>query len=147
MKSNNFKQIKQEAWEFYKEWRKEKTYCPALKAEIRVSLKGWYHLLGTKSTKPRPRSDQIRRLKLLPYAKELIEKSNFVQDTREKKRRIYYALEGMIPVEEGGSKQLRKVRVVLIEDKNKNKIFLSIMDKKNNKSIGTNRRRSNKKSS
>jgi len=34
-------------------------------------------------------------------------------------------------VEENGSKQMRKVRVICVEDLKKNKIFYSVMDKKN----------------
>ena len=41
-----------------------------------------------------------------------------------------YALEGMIEVEENNNKALRKIRVIIIEDFKKNKIFLSVMDKK-----------------
>ena len=103
---------------------------------MRVSLKGWYHLVG-KGYKPRARNDQIRRFKLLPHAKKIIEGSNFIQDMREKKGQTFYALEGMIPVTQNGVTAPRKVRVVLIEDKNKNKIFFSILDKKDKRNRGT----------
>ncbi len=33
-------------------------------------------------------------------------------------------------VEENGNKDSRKIRVILVEDKQKNKVFYSVMDKK-----------------
>lgn len=36
----------------------------------------------------------------------------------------------MLEVSENGDKDFRKVRVILIEDKQKNKVFYSVMDKK-----------------
>ena len=44
--------------------------------------------------------------------------------------RAFYALEAMVVVKDDGSKSLRKVRVILVEDKSKNKVFYSVMDKK-----------------
>jgi len=36
----------------------------------------------------------------------------------------------MLEVDENNQKSLRKIRVIIIEDFKKNKIFLSVMDKK-----------------
>ncbi len=47
-----------------------------------------------------------------------------------KGKRKFYALEAMVEVKENDNKDFRKVRVILIEDKQKNKIFYSVMDKK-----------------
>lgn len=45
------KKIRDEAWKFYQEWRKEKTYSPAFKSKIRISLKGCAHLSGSDKAK------------------------------------------------------------------------------------------------
>ncbi|MFH0937503.1 MAG: hypothetical protein V1808_04395 [Candidatus Daviesbacteria bacterium] len=127
------KKFKQEAWTFYQKWRKEKTYCPALKCNIRISLLGWRHISGATGTKKRTFGDTYRRMKLLSYAKEIIEKSTTVQNITSGKGKTYYALEAMVNVKENNAVSLRKVRVILVEDKNKNKIFYSVMDKKQKK--------------
>lgn len=122
--------IKQEAWEFYDSWRKVKSFSPALNSEVRVSLLGWRHISGATGSKKRTFSDTYRRLKLLPYAKQIIETSTTIQNITTKGKRIFYALEAMTMVKENNKQSLRKVRVILIEDKKKNKIFYSVMDKK-----------------
>lgn len=118
-----FTTIKQKAWKFYDKWLKEKTYCPAFKQEVRISLKGWKHISGSTGSKKRSFLDTQRRLKLLPYAKKIISESSLVQNITTKNKRKYYALEAMVSPS-------KKVRVVLIEDKLGNKIFYSVMDKK-----------------
>lgn len=124
------KKFKQEAWEFYQKWRGQKTHCPALKCDIRVSLMGWRHISGATGAKKRTFNDTYRRMKLLPYAKEIIEKSTTVQNITVRNGKTFYVLEAMVVVKDDGSKSLRKVRVILVEDKNKNKVFYSVMDKK-----------------
>ena len=124
------KKVKQEAWEFYDSWRKVKSYSPALQSEVRVSLLGWRHISGATGAKKRTFSDTYRRLKLLPYAKQIIETSTTIQNVSTKGKKTFYAIEAMLEVKENGNKDLRKVRVVLIEDKQKNKVFYSVMDKK-----------------
>lgn len=122
--------IKEEAWEFYGRWRKTESYSPALKTKIRVSLKGWRHISGATGSKKRALSDIHRRFKLLPKAKEIIETSTTIQNVTKKGKNIFYALEAMVMVEENNKKELRKVRVILVEDIKGNKIFYSVMDKK-----------------
>lgn len=124
------KKVKIEAWEFYQKWRAEKTYSPALKAEVRVSLMGWRHLSGATGAKKRTINDTYRRLKLLPHARDIIKTSTTVQNISKNKHRTYYVLEAMVEVEEKGVKAHRKVRVILIEDKQGSKVFYSVMDKK-----------------
>lgn len=125
------KKVREEAWKFYQQWRKEKTYSPALECEIRISLKAWAHLSGSdKSRKRRTSQDAYRRYKLLPFAKEIIAKSTTVQNITEKNNRKFYALEAMIEVSYNGQSENRKIRVVLIEDKLGNKIFYSVMDRR-----------------
>lgn len=91
---------------------------------------GWKHISGATGAKKRTYQDTYRRLKLLPYAKEIIEKSTTIQNVTTKDDRAFYALEAMTMVKHDGNETLRKVRVILIEDKQKNKIFYSVMDKK-----------------
>ncbi|MCX6783605.1 MAG: hypothetical protein NT141_00825 [candidate division WWE3 bacterium] len=130
----NIKIAKQKAWEFYNKWRQEATYSPALKCNVRISLKGWNHLAGNIDHegygKKRTASDAYRRLMLLPYAKGIIEKSTTIQNIITKNGRTFYGIEAMVIVKEDGKELPRKVRVVLIEDAAGNKIFYSVMDKK-----------------
>lgn len=77
-------EVKIEAWKFYSEWRKNPSYCPAFKSNIKVSLKGWHHITGTTGTKKRIIGDVYRRLLLLPAAKTIIETSTTIQNITEK---------------------------------------------------------------
>lgn len=126
----SLKKIKKAAWEFYDSWRKVKSHSPAFQSEIKVSLLGWRHISGATGAKKRSSGDTYRRLKLLPYAKQIIETSTTIQNVSERNKKIFYSIEAMIEVIEDDKKDLRKIRVVLIEDKKKNKIFYSVMDKK-----------------
>jgi len=123
-------QIRDTAWKYYNKWRKTQSYSPALKTEIKISLKGWRHISGATGNKKRALSDITRRFKLLPKAKEIIETSTTIQNVTQKGKRTFYALEAMVMVKENNKKALRKVRVILIEDIRGNKVFYSVMDKK-----------------
>ncbi len=127
---SKYNKIKEHAWKFYDKWRKNPSYSPALKTKIQISLKGWRHISGATGNKKRVFSDINRRFKLLPKAKEIIETSTTIQNVIKKGKSTFYALEAMVMVEENSKKELRKVRVILIEDKKGNKIFYSVMDKK-----------------
>lgn len=127
------KKAKAKAFEFYKKWRSEKTYCPAFGGKVRISLKGWKHITGATGAKKRIFSDVYRRLKLLPYAKEITKKSTTIQNITEKGGRKFYILEAVVNVKENHKTRPRKVRVVYEEDKSENKVFLSVMDKKTRK--------------
>ena len=118
--------IIKKAWTLYDKWRKEITYCPAFKSNVRISLKGWKHITGeTGKGKKRPIKDIYRRLMLLPYAKQIIKNSTTIQNITVKNKRKYYALEAVVKIQS----RYKKIRTVFIEDKKKNKIFLSVMDK------------------
>jgi len=123
-------QIRDTVWKYYNKWRKTQSYSPALKTEIKISLKGWRHISGATGNKKRALSDITRRFKLLPKAKEIIETSTTIQNVTQKGKRTFYALEAMVMVKENNKKALRKVRVILIEDIRGNKVFYSVMDKK-----------------
>jgi len=125
------KKAQDEAWKIYDSWRKAGGInCTAFKCKVRISLLGWRHLIGASGHKKRISDDVYRRLKLLPYIKKIIENSKLIQNVKKKRGKIYYALEGIMEIEENHNKQLRKIRVVIVEDFKKNKIFLSVMDKK-----------------
>lgn len=125
------KEVREKAWKFYQKWRKETTYSPALKSNVRVSLLGWKHLSGSdKARKRRTYQDAYRRYKLLPFAKKIIKASTTIQNITTKRDRKFYALEAVLPVNYNSTQEYRKIRVVLIEDKLKNKIFYSVMDRR-----------------
>ena len=127
----NLKKAQDEAWKMYDSWRKVGGIdCPAFKCKVRISLLGWRHLIGASGHKKRISDDVYRRLKLLPHVKKIIENSKLIQNIKKKNGQIYYTLEGMLEVEENKVKALRKIRVVILEDFKKNKIFLSVMDRK-----------------
>jgi hypothetical protein len=86
--------------------------------------------MGDKKHQKRSSADKFRRFKILPYAKQVIESSHKIHSTRKVKERTYYTIESTIPMSIDEVKTLRKIRVVIFEDKKGNKIFLSVMDKK-----------------
>ncbi|MDP4010828.1 MAG: hypothetical protein Q8P72_01210 [Candidatus Roizmanbacteria bacterium] len=126
----NIQKAKNEAWKLYEEWRKVGINSPAFKCKVRFSLIGWRHIIGASGHKKRTSYSTYRKLKLLPYAKIIIEQSRLIQNIRKTGYRTYYALEGMVKVEENEVKEFRKVRVVIIDDYQNNMIFYSVMDKK-----------------
>lgn len=122
---------KKKAKIYYDKWRKETTYSPALKKNIKITLKGWRHITGDDQHKKRIFSDVYRRLKLLPTAKFIIKKSSTIQGVRIKNDIKYFSLEAVLPIKTNNSKTLHIVRVIIQEDKIGNLTFLSVMDKKN----------------
>ena len=125
--------FKKKVFNFYNQWRRKKCYCPALKEHVVISLLGWNHLTGQSGSKKRTWNDTYRRLKLLVFAKEIIEKSTTIQNIIKKDDIIYYILESMCLVTEKGKREWKKIRVVLLQGKNNKKIFLSVMGRKTNK--------------
>lgn len=123
-----------QAKKFYDTWRKTGSHSPALKAHVRVSLKGWRHITGATGYKKRSGADTYRRLKLLPVAKKIIETSTTVQNVTDKNGRKFYAFESVEELLISSKKKFSKVRVIFEEDHQGNKVFLSVMDRKNRKS-------------
>jgi len=124
---------KNEGWKIYDKWRKEDVFCPAFNRQVIFSLQGWRHIIGATGHKKRTSDDTYRRLKLLPHAKEIIEKSATIQNIIEKRGKKYFVLEAITLVTENNKKDYRKIRVIIVEDRRENKIFLSVMDKKRTK--------------
>lgn len=112
----------------YKDWRKKLNYCPALKENIVVSLKGWRHCLTKGQGQKRSIQDIYRRLKLLPFAQKILEKTTTLQNITYENRRKYFIFESVEELQINGKIQQQKVRVILIEDKKGNKIFYSVMN-------------------
>ena len=99
----SLKKVKNDAWIFYDSWRKVKSYSPALQTEIRISLMGWRHISGASGAKKRTFSDTYRRLKLLPYAKQIIETSTTIQNVSTRGKKTFYAIEAILEVEKSGT--------------------------------------------
>lgn len=137
--------IKEKSLKFYKQWMKQKCHCPALNEHIKITWQGWNHIVGNKGATKRPWPDVYRRLKLLPFAKEIIEKSTTVQNIDNRKGVIFFTLEAMKLVTIKSIKHWRKIRVILVEDKQTKKIFLSVMDKKLEKNKTNNKKSSQKR--
>lgn len=127
----NVKKAQAEAWKLYNIWREQGGIdCPAFKAKVQITLLGWRHIIGASGHKKRTSDDTYRRLKLLPHVKTILENSRLIQNIKKQNGRIYYALEAVLEITENRKVEMRKVRVIIIEDFKKNKIFLSVMDKK-----------------
>ena len=110
-----------EAWNFYNQWRQENSFSPALNTNINITRKGWNHIFN----KNRNEKDKYRRLKLLPYAKELIELSTTIQNIKQSNEGTFIAIEHVFNLETN-----YKVRVILESKDNRDYTFLSVMDKK-----------------
>lgn len=109
------------AWEYYKKWREEETFSPALNSNINITRMGWNHLIN----KNRSHSDLKRRLKLLSKARALINLSTTIQNIRKIGDQKYIAMEHIFSL---NSK--RKVRVILKTRDLESFTFLSVMDRK-----------------
>jgi len=81
--ANNFRELKRIAENFYfREWRGHEKPAPAFDGEtVRVTRKGWTYLTGKSAT-----GDVMRRLALLPIAREIIETTKQITDVRSEKK-------------------------------------------------------------
>lgn len=108
---------KQEAWQYYKTWMKEKTYCKALKAEVKITRKGWDHLI-TGGIQKRTAKDKHNRFQLLKFAKVIIKTANTFSMNQKHSNR-YYLLES--------KNKKNTIKVLLKKDKNNSYYFYSVM--------------------
>jgi len=121
---SNWKKTKKEAWEYYKKWMKEKTFCPLLNEDVRISRQGWDHLVNGGSKTKRSIKDKHLRMRLLIPAKYVIK--NATKSSITTKNGVHYlALEGK--TDKG--KFQDTVKVILKRDKKGNLIFYSVMKK------------------
>lgn len=111
---------KKEAWEYYKRWMREKTYNRALNAEIKITRKGWDHIVrGSKNTR-RTQRDKFNKFKLLKDAKRIIKLAKIFEiSVREEER--YYVLK------ETKKKKNSEIRVILKKDKEGRYYFYTVM--------------------
>jgi hypothetical protein len=87
-----------------------KVFCPALRADIYFTNKGWQHI---QQEKWRTRTEKEKRLNLLPQAKHILSKATFFQDRRlQNYHQVPHLHFGFI-AHVGGI----KIKVVVIEDK------------------------------
>ena len=114
-------------WKGFQKWCQKPIYCPALKCKVFATSKGWRHISGLE--KERLFSDIYRRLHLLRYAQKIIASATYVKDISYRYGRKYYILETTIIISEQAMLK-RKVRVIIEEQHNGRKIFLSVMDKR-----------------
>jgi hypothetical protein len=120
--------LKNEIWQVYSQWRGQSIFSPALKEEIHFTLLGWNHIVKPRF-RSRSTSDMYRRLKLLPYAKEVIAKSTTIQNIRARNGKTYYLIQSVEMVEDKGIKSPRQIKVIVI-DTASGKKFYSVMGKK-----------------
>ena len=74
--------------------------------------------------------DLYRRLKVLRFAKNIIEKSTTIQGMKIKNGINYFVLESMEEIIDKGLAEFVKIRVIIYKDKAENYKFLSVMPKK-----------------
>lgn len=91
---------------------------------MKVTRKGWDHLISGSSGRRRNIRDKHSRLMLLKPAKHIIKTSKTVT-TEKKNGQTFYVLEEVVRV----GTQKRKVRVILKKDKVGNYTFYSVMKK------------------
>ncbi|WKZ29799.1 MAG: hypothetical protein QY314_03240 [Candidatus Dojkabacteria bacterium] len=131
MSPHSLRELKKDMLRLYSTWKAQKySYCPAFKGNVSFSSLGWNHIIGNK-TKKRPPQDVYQRLGVLPLAKIIIETSSTIQDIRFEYGIIFYSFDAVL----NSNGTLKKVRVVLKEDKQGNKIFLSVISLKMNKRV------------
>lgn len=75
MSKERYLRKRNDAWEYYKKWMSEKTYCKVLGKEVKITRKGWDHIIGGKYSKKRSVKERINKLSLLKYAKFVIKSS------------------------------------------------------------------------
>jgi uncharacterized protein YlzI (FlbEa/FlbD family) len=126
----SIKSEKDKAWLIYSSWRVGPSFCPALKSNVLFTLKGWNHLVRPGGMSKRTPGDLYRRLKILRFAKEIVEKSTTIQGIKIKNGINYFVLESVEQVMDKGLKEFKKIRVIIYKDKAENYKFLSVMPKK-----------------
>ncbi len=111
----------QKAWQFYNQWRKEETFCPALNSKIIISRRGWNHIMKNE----RPLKEKIERAKILELAKDIIKNTTTVQDVRINKDLSFIAFEHIFDLFEK-----EKIRVIIETRDFRRYRFLSVMKRK-----------------
>jgi len=121
---SKFKQKKDQAWQYYQVWMKEITYCPILKKEVKITRKGWDHLVSGSKSRKRKISDKIYRFNLLKAAKYTI-KNATVKGKEKRNNTEYTFVESTF--KSGNNNQ--GIKVILKQDKQRNYYLYSVMKK------------------
>jgi hypothetical protein len=90
-KKSDIQKKKEHYFRLYQSWKK--IYCPALKSDVYFTLYGWKHIFEDKF---RTGKEQIRRMDILPLARNLINISTTIQNTRFHKGRNHYEFQAEI---------------------------------------------------
>ena len=78
---------------YFLEWRGFEVSSPAFNGQVvHITRAGWNHIT---SHPRRPRAEVLQRLALFPFARQLIEKSVFVQDRRVFDHMEFWAFQGI----------------------------------------------------
>ncbi len=117
--SKKYNQIKQQAYKKYK--KINQVYCPYLKDKISFNSQGFWHMIYTARNKKRPRSVQLLRFKLMPYAVQIVKITTTLQEVEKirRKRIIYF---GFIAIIEGW-----KIKVIVKKVGRGKPIFWSVI--------------------
>lgn len=114
----SYETLRKEAWDFYSQIGS--VTCPTLNNErIIFSRAGFNHILK-KGRTPRPKKDQIRRFKLLPYAKEILQGNNATVLFRKGETARFWEI--------ATERSNLIIRVIVRQKKGGLKHFFSIMD-------------------
>ncbi len=111
-KLHTIEQKKKEVFKQYKSWKR--VYCPVLKNYVHFTLHGWKHILNKKY---RSGAEKMKRLTILPNAREVIKKAKLIVDIREKNNKLIYEIIDEV--------QGVKMSILIIKVK-KEYVFLSI---------------------
>jgi len=104
---------------YFKQWRGQEKICPAFNEKVYLTRRAWNHI----AHHPRRNLvDKIIRLKKLPLAREIIEKSTTYQSCLKRKNIYYYGFQAI-------KNDIRIKVVVTSKGKNGRKILYSVMFK------------------
>lgn len=108
-KESELSKLKKKMLEKYNSWKQ--VYCPALKANVYFTRKGWNHLV---TTVYRSKREYMERLEILPLSKKLLGQVKEITSKRNKQHTITFKkdMDG------------RVISVIVLKDKKKY-VFLS----------------------
>ena len=87
------KEINKIKYFYFKTWRGNEKPSPAFNNKIiQVTWSGWKHVT---SSPKRDRHEVLERIRLLIYAKQLLEESTFIQTYRQENNIEYWSLQGL----------------------------------------------------
>jgi len=124
IKKHQLEAHKNKVWQEYSKWRENPVYCPALKEKVNFTLRGWKHTVG--EDKKRTIDDIQVRLRMMSKVREIIEKSNFMQDVESFDGKIRYSFIAVEMLKEESGSAYTKLFVIVEKDSYGNLTFLSV---------------------